>query len=179
MKRTLAALVLALCLPGMTVGAAEASVPAPRDAGESRADREAIQHTLDTIYAAISGPAGQPRDWDRFRGAFTEDARLFAITPEGLRGGSVEDYVAMSGASLVAFGFSEAELANRIEIYGNLAQVWSSYEGSFIREGQKAMVRGINSFQLRRMSDGSWRVHSLLWQQETPQFPLPDEMAAR
>jgi sugar lactone lactonase YvrE/ketosteroid isomerase-like protein len=143
---------------------------------EIDADKRQIQRTIDTVYAAISGPAGAPRDWTAFRGAFSKDARLFATTPEGLRGGSVEDYIALSSDALVAYGFREQELVNRIEIYGGIAQAWSSYAGDYVREGEPGGVRGINSFQLHRQADGTWRVHSLLWQQETSEFPLPSSM---
>jgi len=145
--------------------------------GMAPAQEAEIQRTIDAVYASISGPQGEPRDWDGFRSAFTDDARLYAITATGVRGGTPEDYIATSEASLVAFGFSESELTNRIEIYGNLAQVWSSYAGTFVRDGEPGQVRGINSFQLRRVPDGSWRVHSLLWQQENEAFPLPENMA--
>jgi surface antigen len=148
----------------------------PDAAVDMLSDDQQVQQAIDAVYAAISGPVGQPRNWDSFRERFAEDARLFAITPRGVRGGTVEDYIAMSGASLVAFGFTEQELVNRIALYGNLAQVWSSYEGRFTREGKAETVRGINSFQLRRQPDGSWKVHSLLWQQETPEFAMPEDM---
>ncbi|MGB7417790.1 MAG: DUF4440 domain-containing protein [Erythrobacter sp.] len=144
---------------------------------ETNAAEQQIQQTIDTVYAAISGPAGAPRDWNAFRSAFSEDARLFTITPQGLQGGSIGEYISRSSDALVAFGFREEELINRIEVYGNLAQAWSSYKGHFVRDGEPGGVRGINSFQLQRQADGSWRVHSLLWQQETSEFPLPDDMA--
>jgi sugar lactone lactonase YvrE/ketosteroid isomerase-like protein len=144
---------------------------------ETGAARRQIQQTIDTVYAAISGPLGAPRDWKKFRDAFSEDARLFTITAEGLSGGSVEEYIARSNEALIAYGFSEEELINRIETYGDLAQAWSSYKGRFVRDGEPGQIRGINSFQLQRQADGSWRVHSLLWQQETADFPLPGDMA--
>ena len=155
---------------------AVSSSQTPESVAPQEADRCQVQRTIDTVYAAISGAAGVPRDWDAFRRVFSEDARLFTITPNGLRGGSVDDYIARSSDSLVAFGFREEELVNRIEIYGNLAQAWSSYEGHFVRDGEPGRIRGINSFQLQREADGNWRVHSLFWQQETREFPLPIDM---
>lgn len=157
--------------------AAPASRTVPMDEPEIDTAKRQVQQTIDTIYAAISGPAGSPRDWDAFRSAFSKDARLFTITADGLRGGGVEDYIALSDKALVSYGFREAELVNRIEVYGQLAQAWPSYEGHFVRDEEPGSVRGINSFQLQRQADGSWRVHSLLWQQETAEFPLPDDMA--
>lgn len=157
--------------------AAPRGEPVPKGDAGTEAARRQIQQTIDTVYAAISGPVGSPRDWDAFRSVFSEDARLFTITAEGLRGGSVEDYIALSDKALVSYGFREAELVNRIEVYGQLAQAWSSYEGHFVRDAEPGSVRGINSFQLQRQADGTWRVHSLLWQQETAEFPLPGSMA--
>jgi hypothetical protein len=132
---------------------------------------------VDAVYAVISGPAGQKRDWARMKTLFTPGARLHAIGPRGLSGGSVDDYIARSGPLLEKVGFTEKELARRIEVYGALAQVWSSYHGT--SSDGSVNVRGINSFQLVRQSDGRWLVHSILWQAEQPGLPLPADMEAR
>ena len=169
----LTALMIALAAPSAAAHPAhEASIVAPHDP----ATIAAINARMADVYGVISGPAGQPRDWDAMRKMFTEDARLYAITPNGLRGGTVDDYIAMSGEFLVANGFTEREIANRIELYGKLAQVWSSYEGTFTTDGAPRSVRGINSVQLMRDAIGEWKVHSIFWQQETPDLPLPIDL---
>lgn len=144
------------------------------------ADVAAVEAALDAVYAVISGPVGQPRDFERMKTLFTPDARLTAITAKGLSGGTVDDYVSRSGTFLVEQGFTETALTNRVEIYGDLAQAWSSYEGHFTRpDGVPGEVRGINSFQLVRQPDGRWLVQSILWQAATPDNPLPADMAGR
>ncbi|WP_273676652.1 SMP-30/gluconolactonase/LRE family protein [Erythrobacter fulvus] len=167
--------------PAYVSGLGDALVQLEGAPGLDNADVEAarrdIQRTIDTVYAAISGPAGSSRDWNAFRSMFSEGARLFTITREGMRGGGVEDYIALSDKALVSYGFREEELINRIDVYGKLAQAWSSYEGHFVRDGEPGRVRGINGFQLQQHADVRWRVHSLLWQQENAEFPLPDSMA--
>ena len=143
---------------------------------EEQAQAE-IPQVLAKVYAAISGPVGQERDWDAMRALFTDDARLYAITSQGMRGGTVEDYIARSGAFLVQSGFTESALVNRVEVYGDLAQAWSSYSGTFTQaDGTPGSVRGINSFQLMRAEGGRWLVHSIFWQAETPDTPLPADM---
>ncbi|HYI42919.1 MAG TPA: hypothetical protein VD768_04780 [Sphingomicrobium sp.] len=154
---------------------AYAQTAAPAAPAATASDAAAIDATLDAVYAVISGPAGQARDWDKMRSLFTPEARLSAIGSKGVRGGGVEDYIKNSGPFLTKEGFTERELARRIEVYGNLAHAWSSYDGE--TTGGKLKVRGINSFQLVRQPDGSWKVFSILWQQETPQIPLPADMA--
>lgn len=138
------------------------------------ADTAGVDAALDAVYGVISGPAGQARDWARMRSLFTPDARLTAITANGLRGGSVDDYIRSSGPLLTSSGFNESELGRRLEVYGNLAHAWSSYEG--VSADGKIRVRGINSFQLVRQADGGWKVFTILWQPESPQLPLPPHM---
>jgi hypothetical protein len=108
---------------------------------------------------------------------FTPDARLYAVGQRGLQGGSLDDYIEKSGPLLEKVGFTEKELTRRIELYGNVAQVWSSYAGT--STDGSVNVRGINSFQLARQPDGRWLVHSILWQQERPDLKLPSDMEAR
>jgi hypothetical protein len=153
-----------------------ATQTAPNLAAIPQADRVAISATLDSVYGVISGPIGQQRDWAKMRSLFTPDARLAAISSKGVRGGGVEDYIKSSGPLLTESGFSEREFNRRIEVYGNLAHAWSSYEG--VSADGKIKVRGINSFQLVRQADGSWKVFTILWQPETPTFPLPADMHA-
>jgi ketosteroid isomerase-like protein len=160
-------------------GCAASTEARPARIAPAASDVAAINSTLDQVYAVISGPAGQARDFDRMRTLFTPDARLTAIGPRGLAGGTVDDYIARSGPFLVSSGFTEKALVNRIEVYGDLAHAWSSYAGTFTDpDGKPASVRGINSFQLMRQSDGRWLVQSIFWQAEGPGRPLPADMEA-
>ncbi|MDQ3479217.1 MAG: nuclear transport factor 2 family protein [Pseudomonadota bacterium] len=161
-------LVTALALAGCTTTA----IP-PAASPVSAADAAAIDQTIRDVYAIISGPPGQKRDFARMRTMFAPNALLRFIGPNGIRGGTLEDYIAKSGPTLEKEGFTERELGRRVEVYGNLAQVWSSYDGRTATG--TFQTRGINSFQLVRIN-GRWLVASILWQQETPAFPLPAGM---
>ena len=141
-------------------------------------DLAGINQTVHDTYAVISGPAGQKRDFDRMRTLFAPGALLRVITPKGIRGGSLDDYIAKSGPILEKEGFTERELGRRTEVYGNLATVWSSYDGR--TDTGSFHERGINSFQLVKVG-GKWLVASILWQEEgTPVvFPLPVDMLGK
>ncbi|WP_458389323.1 nuclear transport factor 2 family protein [Sphingomonas sp. F9_3S_D5_B_2] len=142
----------------------------------STADLAGINRTINDTYAVISGPAGQKRDFARMRSLFAPNALLRVITPKGIRGGTLDDYIAKSGPILEKEGFTEHELGRRTEVYGNLATVWSSYDGR--TQSGSFHERGINSFQLVKV-DGKWLVASILWQEEGTQFPLPADMLRR
>ena len=148
----------------------------PGVATPNAADLAGINQTIHDTYAVISGPAGQKRDFDKMRSLFAPGALLRVITPKGIRGGTLDDYIAKSGPILEKEGFTEHELGRRTEVYGNLATVWSSYDGR--TQSGSFHERGINSFQLIKV-DGKWLVASILWQEEGKQFPLPKDMLQR
>jgi len=147
--------------------AAVAAQPAPN------ADLAEIDKTVLAVYDVISGPPGQKRDFDKMRSLFAPGATMKAIGPKGLRGGTVEDYISRNAAVLEKEGFTEKELGRKVELWGNLATVWSSYDGR--TANGSFHERGINSFQLVKV-DGKWLVASILWQEETPANPLPADM---
>ena len=147
-------------------GAAAAAAALP----DSVADTASPEALVAALYDVISGPAGQPRDWARFRRLFTSDGRLLALgrRPDGTIGQSTltpDDCVTRSGAFLVAAGFTERETHRVIHRYGHVAHVFTAYEGTFTNEGQPGVVRGVNSVQMVE-TGGRWRVLMVLWNDE-------------
>jgi hypothetical protein len=139
----------------------------------STADLAGIDRAIRGVYEVISGPPGQKRDFDRMRSLFAPNALLRAIGPKGVRGGTLDDYIAKSGPILEKEGFTERELGRRVEVWGGLATAWSAYDGR--TASGSFHERGINSFQLVKV-DGKWLVASILWQEETPDTPLPRDL---
>ena len=161
-----------------------ARVQAPQTEKPSQpAANESDVATMDTLVAAlydvISGPAGKKRDWDRMRSLFIPGARLI---PTGKRQSgeissrvlTVEDYITGSAKALEEGGFFEKEVARRVELYGNIAHVFSTYETRRKLDDPKPFARGINSIQL--MNDGKrWWIVTVFWQAEGPSNPLPEK----
>jgi hypothetical protein len=143
------------------------------------ADGDSIDTMVRAVYDVISGPAG-PRDWPRFRLLFAEGARMIPMrtTPEGSVPAlmSVEDYVTRAGANVEKNAFYESEVARRMETFGNIAHVFSTYE-SRRAPGEKPFARGINSIQLVNVGK-SWKVMTILWDAEREGNPLPAKYLA-
>lgn len=141
------------------------------------ADVESIDAIVTAVYDVISGPAGERRDWERFRSLFVDGARLIPVGR--VQGGSVqtrvmspEEYAERTGPVLEQAGFFEREIGRVTERYGRIAHLFSAYESRRTAEDAQPFARGINSFQL--MHDGDrWWVVSIFWQSETPEFPIP------
>ena len=144
-------------------------------------DVKSVDSILAALYGVISGPAGE-RDWDRFRSLFLAQGRLTSATKNSdgswrVRPMSVEDYAKGAGGYFAQHAFYESPIVNRIETFGNVTQVFSSYESRHA-PGEAPFARGINSIQL--LYDGSrWWIVSILWDQERSDNPLPKELAAK
>jgi len=171
MRRALPTIALALlCLLGVSRGSAQESPSArPADVGT-------IDSIITTLYAVISGPVGQPRQWDRFLSLMHPDARLMPTRCDStgacsLRILSPAQYRTLADSFLVSQGFTERELKRQLERYGSVAQAFSSY-ASFRRGETTPFARGINSIQL--FWDGHrWWVMNVFWDAERPGNPLP------
>lgn len=159
------------------IGIAALAATAPGLA-QDNGDEAAVQARIDAVYAVISGPAGEQRDWDAMRSMMTENATLTPIGPNGPMPLSVDGYIERSEQILMDNGFHELETGNRIEIFGNLAHVWSAYEGRAGSHDGDILVTGINSFQLIKI-DGEWKVNTILWQPAGPDLSVPADLAAK
>jgi hypothetical protein len=153
-----------------------AKVPPPRPE-----DVNSLDHILVALYGVISGPAGE-RDWNRFRSLFLPQGRLTAATKNAdgsfrIHPMGVEDYAKGAGSYFLQHAFFESPIVNRIETFGNVTQVFSSYESRHAA-GEAPFARGINSIQL--LNDGTrWWIVSILWDEERSDNPLPKEFAAK
>jgi hypothetical protein len=148
-------------------------------------DVDTVDHLVASLYDVISGPAGD-RDWDRFRSLFLPDGRIGVVVPESpgtkdapaRKGDAVfltpDVYAQRDAPYFKAHGFFERSIANRIEEFGNLVQVWSTYESRNAKEDAQPFSRGINSFQIVHVRGRFW-IASILFDDERPGLTLPDK----
>ncbi len=141
-------------------------------------DEAAIDALLTDLYACISGPKGQERDWETFDRVFLEDARMAAYfgTPDGNNGSMIltpAEYKQRVGPRLVETGFAERETHRVLEVYGHIAHAFSTYQGAYDGGIMETSVEGINSIQLVKTGEG-WKVRSLIWQQASDELPVPE-----
>lgn len=149
-------------------------------------DVQSVDALMAALYDVISGPAGKPRDWDRFRSLFLPEGRLGVIRhaapaadgrpahPDDVVFLTPDDYVQRDDPFFHANGFFERGIANRVEEFGNLVSVWSTYESRHNANDAKPFVRGINSLQIVKAQGRYW-VASILWDDERSGVTLPDK----
>jgi hypothetical protein len=147
-----------------------AAKPRPEDV----ASPDAI---IKAMYDTISGPAGK-RNWYRERSLFLEGARLIPIgdrvhKESGLEVLSLEEWIEDADPFLSENDFYEIEIMRQMNRFGNLVQVFSTYEARNSTDGEP-IARGINSIQLLHKDDRWWIV-TVMWDNESRDNPIPEE----
>ncbi|HVQ06941.1 MAG TPA: hypothetical protein VMS43_00755 [Allosphingosinicella sp.] len=140
-------------------------------------DRAAIGAVVDEMYAMISGPRG-PRDWSGQANCFHPGARQIRtwIDADGrpqCRIMSLDDYARDTTPFFAGNDFYEVEIGRRIDLFGNIAHVWSAYEARASPDDDRPERRGINSIQLFRDPGRGWRIMSMIWDNERAGVALP------
>lgn len=174
--------VLAIMVACVPLGAQPTTAPPPNSAAPTAlppdvASPEAI---VNAVYDVISGPAAQPRDWDRFRSLFLPGARLaFILTsPSGqqrLFNLTVDQFIQLAGPGYQSgAGFWERETGSHVDRFGTIAQVFSAYESRVTGPSGAVSERGINSVQVIR-HENRWWITNLVFDTETASNPIPPE----
>ena len=86
----------------------------------------------------------------------------------------VDGYIERVKPAFERNGFYEREIARKVDQFGNIAQLFSTYESRRKLEDPAPFARGINSIQL--FFDGKrWWVVTIFWDSERPDQPIPAE----
>lgn len=139
-----------------------------------------IDELLDQLYGVISGPKGE-RDWDTFRNLFHSTAMMGStgVNADGetqFYAFSPEQYIERNGPMFLKYDFHEKEIKRKTQIYGRVAQVFTSYEFELTTPEQTRKQRGINCIQLA-MEKERWWITNIIWHSESDSDPLPEDMS--
>ena len=142
-----------------------------------------LDSTIETLYGVISGKKGEQRNWELFKYLFHPDAKLIPSgkNQAGVIGAtfmSPQDYIDRAGKMLVDIGFFEKESHRTVDTFGNITQVFSTYNSYNNESMDKPFMRGINSIQL--LNDGNrWWIINIYWMQESPENPIPEKYLSK
>jgi hypothetical protein len=173
--------------PDASLAARRATEATVADLDPDRADRAAaadaddvksLESIVNALYDVLSGPRGTPRNWDRFRGLFSDGAHLIATRSDAGAAArptvmTADEYASVAGPVLER-GVFEREVSRSVEKFGAIAHVFSTYECRRTSSDPKPYQRGINSIQL--LNDGTrWWIMSVSWDAERPDNPIPSK----
>jgi hypothetical protein len=142
-------------------------------------DVKSVDAIIAAYYATVSGAKGEARDWNRLRSLMLPEAKMFSSRIAGDRPIpivlTIDQYIDTNRKYFERGGYFEKEVHHKVDTFGNIAQVFSTYESRRAAEAPEPYSRGLNSFQL--INDGErWWIVSVLWTSETPDHPIPVEL---
>jgi hypothetical protein len=87
---------------------------------------------------------------------------------------NIEEFIAIAKGYVQIKSFYERELSRRVDLFGQVAHAFSTYESYAAPDGTEPLGRGINSAQL--WHDGHrWWILNLLWDTERQENPIPPQ----
>lgn len=134
----------------------------------TEADR--IGEVVSEMYASISGRAGG-RDWSKLTVLLHPACRHMRTVLDPANGPMLKimptsDYIDDVAPLFAATDFYEVETGSRIDVFGDVAHVWSAYEARHDPTSERHEFGGVNSIQLSKNGTSGWRIISILWQNE-------------
>jgi hypothetical protein len=176
---------LTVVLLVFAVSVAGAQTPAPAAAPRptqppAPTEAASVDAILAALYAGVSHPPNEQPDWSHLRTICLKEARF--IPPQRPTGEfvflSTEDFITRVSSGIASrapkkedMGFFEREISRKADCWGNICQVFSTYEGRHLPADAKPFVRGINAIHL--VKDGNrWWVVNVFWDQESPEKPI-------
>lgn len=150
----------------------------------SDGDGASVDSIVAALYASVSHDESSQPNWERMRNLFLQVGML--IPPKNPRSDlftildvdgfeqRVREAVTAAKQKGEPTAFFEKEAARRTDCFGNVCQIFSTYESRRSPSDEKPFVRGINSIQL--VNDGRrWWIASVAWDTERADNPIPPQ----
>lgn len=138
-------------------------------------DVKSIDAIIKASYNVVSGEKGAKRQWERdlylhhpnavysFTDRQNEETKQVVM--------SINDFHNETDDMILKTAFYEEEISREVRLFGNIAQVWSTYETRLQKDGP-VMRRGINSIQLF-YENNRWYIISWIFDKELESNKIP------
>jgi hypothetical protein len=175
---------LALALLCLACGFAPAQTTRRREP-PPLVDALSVDAIVAALYGSVThGPEAAP-NWERMRAIFLpvgmlvpprkpDEAIFTVIDVDGFEERFKKAVAARKEKGAPATGFVEKEIARRTDCFGNVCQIFSTYESRYTESDAKPFVRGINSIQLVKDAQ-RWWIASVIWDVERTDNPIPPQ----
>ena len=146
--------------------------------GRSQQDKQLeVGKTMDRFLRFLSFTDTTSIQIDSLATVFTTDGRLtanFGMKPRAFTVPQYIESIRNSVRSGQTFTSNEKELVRKVDVFGKIAHVLSTYELTITGKDGKVVRRGINSIQLIKQ-ENTWLILSLTWDRESDTLKLPSK----
>jgi hypothetical protein len=130
------------------------------DSSQYKADWKSPEAIIHAMYQTISAGPGEQRNWQRFRELFFDNAEMLISMQSsqfsGIIASDIDTIITQTDAAYGKTGFHEIELEQKVIKYGAMASVYSSFAVKLKANDTKALMKGLNHFQLLFDGDRWW-----------------------
>jgi hypothetical protein len=139
-------------------------------------DVASINGIIKATYEAVSGEAGEKRQWERDLSLHDPNA-IYSFPSEKTAGSpkqttmSLKEFHKETDNMVATTAFYENEINREVRVFGTIANVWSTYETRLVKNGP-VVRRGINSIQLY-YNEGRWWIISWIFDKERENQKIP------
>lgn len=140
-------------------------------------EQKEVGETIDRFLNVLSFSNSSSLKIDSLPVLFTTDGRLIANFGKKPMSFTATQYVENIRSSIRSgqlHSFRERELARKVDVFGKIAHVLSTYELTMTGKDGTIVRRGLNSIQLMKQ-DGRWLICSLIWDRESNELKLPSQ----
>jgi hypothetical protein len=173
----------ALAMAALLLAAAFASAQTRRREPPPPADAASPEAIVAALYASVSHAPDASPNWERMRSIFLpvgmlvpprkpDEAIFTVVDVDGFEERFKKSIAAAKEKGSGPTGFYEKELSRRTDCFGNICQIFSTYESRHTESDAQPFVRGINSIQLVR-DDQRWWIASVIWDTERTGNSIP------
>lgn len=136
-------------------------------------DAKTIDAIMKASYEVVSGEKGAKRQWERDNYLHHPKAvySYFDRKKQKQCTMTLQEFHKETDEMVFGTAFYEAEINREVRLFGNIAQVWSTYETRLEKNG-KVERRGINSIQLV-FENNRWYIISWTFYGETDKNIIP------
>lgn len=136
-------------------------------------DATSIDALMKASYEVVSGEKGAKRQWERDRYLHHPNAvySFFDYKKGRQVTMSLQEFHKLTDEMTFTTAFYENEINREVRVFGNIAQVWSTYETRLEKDGKVAR-RGINSIQLV-YENNRWYIISWIFSGEDERNKIP------
>ena len=141
--------------------------------------REEFRSLTRRLYEVVSAPTAE-RNWESVRSLYHPRATMVrtGLGDDGqpfVLAMTFDEYAANATEKLKDVSFSEKELSQEVQVFGNVARIASVYEFTRQSVGESAGAtergRGVNFFNLVNEGHG-WKIMNIVWDNEREHLSL-------
>jgi hypothetical protein len=136
-----------------------------------------IDSTIKKFYQTLSFDKPDANHYDELTLFLIPQGLLISNVGKEPRFATTSEYISVSKATFrqqQITTWEEQEVCSRTEIFGKVAQRFSTYNIRIIANGKENLRSGINAIQLIKQND-TWLITSVAWDKEAPDQKIPSK----